>query len=183
MRLALVRHPQPDIAPGICYGRLDIPLRSDTTETVREIASNLVRLKPARVWTSPAIRCRLLAETVATAAGVTLRIDPRLQELNFGTWEGCNWNDVPRAALDVWAADPHGFAPPQGETGSALIARIQAVYEAIRAAGENCAIISHGGPLKLLAAMISGQTPDLLASAPPIGSVQVFAGCHPLSAS
>ena len=174
MKLVLVRHPAPAVAPGICYGRLDMSLRADAGATVRRITAELAPVGLARVWTSSATRCRVLAEAVATAAGIPLQADPRLQELDFGAWEGRAWDEVPRAALDAWAADPSGFAPPEGETGAALVARVQSVHRAILLAGEDCAIISHGGPLKLLAALIKGMAPDLLAPAPAIGSVQVL---------
>lgn len=174
VKLILVRHPSPDIRPGICYGRLDMTLRADAGGAVCAIVSDLAGIGLARVWTSPAIRCRLVAETVATAAGAALQIDARLHELDFGAWEGRRWNELPRAALDLWADDPYGFAPPQGESGAALLARVRDVHKTIVAKGEDCAVVSHGGPLKLLAALIREEAPDLLAQAPALGSVQVL---------
>jgi alpha-ribazole phosphatase len=171
MKLVLVRHPPPDIAAGVCYGRRDIPVRADVAAMVREIAAEVVARRVARVWTSPAIRCR----AVADATGLPLRIDPRLLELDFGAWEGMAWDDVPRASLDAWAADPLGFAPPAGESGAAVLARVAGVHRDLIRAGEDAAIVSHGGPLKLLAALLRGEPPDLLARAPPLGSMQVFA--------
>ena len=90
MRFVLVRHPPAAITPGICYGRLDIGLRGDATETVREIVSAVAGTAASamRVWTSPAIRCLVVAEAVARALGAKLLVDPRLQELDFGAWEG-----------------------------------------------------------------------------------------------
>jgi alpha-ribazole phosphatase len=166
MQVVLVRHPAPDIAAGVCYGRLDVPLRAGAT-----LASSLPALDLARIWTSPSQRCRAVAEAMARP----LRVEARLLELDFGAWEGMAWDAVPRAALDAWAADPLGFAPPGGESGAALLARVRAVHRDLLAAGEDCAVISHGGPLKLLAALLRGDPPDLLAPAPPIGSVQVVA--------
>jgi alpha-ribazole phosphatase len=74
---------------------------------------------------------------------------------------------VPRTALDAWAADPWGFAPPGGESGGALVARVRAVFAALR---PGTVVVSHGGPLKVLAALIAGRPVDLLAAAPPMGS-------------
>lgn len=166
----LVRHPAPDIAPGLCYGRRDMPLRPDAGPVVRHIAADLRAHGLARVWTSPARRCRVVAEAV----GIAVVVDPRLWELDFGAWEGVAWNDVPRAALDAWAADPLGFAPPGGESGADLLRRVRAVHRALCDNGEDCAVVAHGGPLKLLAALLRGEAPDLLAPAPAIGSVQVI---------
>jgi len=178
VRFVLVRHPPAAIAEGVCYGRLDIGLRGDATETVREVVSAIAGAEAGavQVWASPAARCLVVAETVVRALGADLLVDPRLQELDFGAWEGLEWNNVPRASLDAWAAEPIGFAPPGGETGEALLARVRAVHQAIVAADQDCVIISHGGPLKLLAALIRRVPPDLLAAAPPLGSVQTLTG-------
>jgi alpha-ribazole phosphatase len=178
VRFVLVRHPPAAIAPGVCYGRLDIRLRGDATETVRKIVSAVAGAEAGlvQVWASPATRCLVVAEKVVRTLGVDLLVDPRLQELDFGAWEGLEWNSVPRASLDAWAADPMDFAPPGGESGKALLARVRAVHHAIAAARQDCIIVSHGGPLKLLAALIRRESPDLLAAAPPLGSVQALIG-------
>ncbi len=159
MHIVLIRHPPVLLAPGICYGRLDVAARADGALAAR------VAAWPGRVWTSPARRCR----GIAGAAAVP---DDRLLELDFGAWEGMRWDDVPRADLDRWAADPHGFAPPGGESGGALLARVAAFHAMLRATGEDGVVVSHGGPLKLLAALLRGdEAPDLLAPAPAVGSV------------
>ena len=66
------------------------------------------------------------------------------------------------------------FAPPGGESGASLVARVRAVHDDLRRAGESCLIVSHGGPLKILAALLRGETPDLLAPPPPLGSATNF---------
>lgn len=120
-----------------------------------------------KVVTSPARRCLLLARAISQAP----IIDPRLQELDFGAWEGVSWDAVPRASLDAWAADPLAFAPPGGETGAALIERVGRAVASLLAAGDDCIVVTHGGPLRLLPALLRGQPPDLLAPAPPIGAM------------
>jgi alpha-ribazole phosphatase len=172
MKLVLVRHPAPDVPPGQCYGRLDVPLRADAVAALPDLAARIAAHRPARVWTSPATRCRRLAEAVATR--VPLRVEPNLRELDFGAWEGQPWGSVPRADLERWAADPVAFAPPGGEAGHEFLARVGHVYRALRDAGEDAVAVSHGGPLKLLSAMCRGKPPDLLAPAPAFGSIMVF---------
>ena len=147
------------IAPGVCYGRLDVAL-----------AAGL--LPPwdghgATLWSSPAQRCRLIAEQIGTPC-----LDPRLLELDFGAWEGLPWDDVPRDALDAWAADVLGFAPPGGESGAALVARVTAFYGDLGPGGH--VVVSHGGPLKVLAALARDQPIDLLAPPQALGSVVII---------
>jgi len=161
MRHALLRHLPTNIAPGHCYGRLDLPAGR---------AGMAVPLPPGfraqALFSSPARRCVALAEAVAARTGLPITLDERLWELDFGAWEGLAWDDVPRAALDAWAADPWGFAPPGGESGAALVARVRGFHATLR---QSSIIVSHGGPLKVLAALIGGLAVDLLAPAPPMG--------------
>ncbi len=163
MHAILIRHPAVLVAPGTCYGRLDVELHPDAAAEVARLRA-VVATFAGPVWTSPARRCRAIAGTCAI-------VDARLRELDFGDWEGRAWATVPHADLDRWAADPLGFAPPGGESGAALLARVAAFHVAMRRHGADCLIVAHGGPLKLLAAMLRDAPPDLLAPAPPLGSV------------
>ena len=159
----LVRHPPAAVAPGVCYGRLDLPLADPGAAAA--LAGRLAGFG-GTVWTSPARRCRMVAEALGPHT-----VDARLQELDFGGWEGQAWDAVPRALLDAWAADPMGFAPPGGESGAALVARAGA-FAAALPAGDHV-VITHGGPLKVLGAVLRGCPVDLLAPAPAPGSVTV----------
>ena len=81
MELYLIRHPRPQVAPGVCYGQTDLGL----AEPAAEVAERLRPLLPAdfTLHASPLARARLLAEALGTP-----RLDARLQEIHFGDWEG-----------------------------------------------------------------------------------------------
>lgn len=152
MTLRLVRHPRTAAAPGLCYGRLDLALGP---EAAAEIAAAVTALGVASaVWSSPAARCRALAEPVARRHGVSLVLDDRLRELDFGAWEGRRWDAIPRAESDPWAADPMAVAPPGGETFAALLARVSA---ALAEAPAGAVIVSHAGPIRA-ARMLAGAS-------------------------
>ena len=174
MRIILIRHPRPLIGPGVCYGRLDIPLHPDAGAAIARIAADPGLTGATRVRSSPARRCRLLAEAIADTLAVPLSLDHRLLELDFGDWEGRPWESVPRAELDRWAAEPMGFAPPGGESGAALIARVHAFAACLHRCRQDCAVVSHGGPLKVLAALLTGKPLDLFTPPMPIGGVRVI---------
>ena len=131
-------------------------------------------MAPELIRSSPLRRCREPADVLGACLGIPVILDERLLELDFGDWEGMGWDRVPRAALDRWAADPAGFAPPSGETGAALIDRVSDVVAALAADVRPWLVMSHGGPLRLLDAMLRGDPPDLLAPSPLAGEMRVI---------
>ncbi|WP_323990108.1 histidine phosphatase family protein [Nguyenibacter sp. L1] len=172
--ILLVRHPPVQVAPGTCYGRLDLPPRPGWEARADGLAV-LARGAGLRVlYTAPAVRCHLPARRVAERAGLALHVDPRLAELDFGTWEGLAWARIDRAALDAWAADPEGFAPPGGESGHALRRRVGAFWTDMLHAGRPAGVMTHGGPLRLLGGLAAGRTPRLLDPPPPQGAARLF---------
>jgi alpha-ribazole phosphatase len=179
MRVLLVRHPQLQIAPGVCYGRrLDIPLTAEGMETAIRMAADPIFAGMARIWSSPARRCREVADRVAATNAVPLTVDPRLHELDFGDWEGMTWEEITRAELDAWAAAPKTFRPPGGESAVELLDRVGSFHADIVEAGQDCAVVSHGGPLRILGALLRGQRVDFAgASQHPMGTiVEIDAG-------
>ena len=119
------------------------------------------------IWTSPARRCRALADRIADALPLPIISDPRLLELDFGAWEGKPWDDVPRTELDRWAADPLRFRAPGGESGEALIARVSDFFAGLK---QDCVVVSHGGPLRVLSALLRGEPVDLLSPPQALGT-------------
>ncbi len=116
MQVFLIRHPRPLIEAGLCYGRLDVD-----SEDPQPVAARLLSLLPAAapLISSPLRRARCLAELLHAQPVY----DDRLQEIDFGEWEGRRWSDLPRDALDAWAADVLHFVPPGGESAAMLQAR------------------------------------------------------------
>ena len=129
MGLWLVRHAQPLVAQGVCYGVTDVA--ADTTDTVRA-ATAAAALLPvgACLLTSPLQRCEQLAKTLcALRPDLTYAQDARLVEMNFGCWEQHRWDAIPRAAFDQWMADFGRHAFGGVETVDALMQRVGAVWD------------------------------------------------------
>ncbi|MDR2112902.1 MAG: histidine phosphatase family protein [Candidatus Accumulibacter sp.] len=142
MRVFLIRHPPPLIEPGVCYGRLDV----DCREPAR-FAAGLRSCLPAglAVYSSPLRRALRLAHELSPPGSV--RVDPRLSEIDFGAWEGRRWDDIERREIDAWAADVAGFAPPGGESVAALRARALGFAAALE---DDAAIVTHAGVMRAL---------------------------------
>jgi len=143
MILHLIRHTQPMIEPGICYGQLDILAKIEMSEVARLRAE----LPPGLpVWSSPLQRCRQLAECLHAQP----LIDERLAEMNFGAWEGQAWEAISRAELDAWAADVAGYAPPGGESPAAVQQRALAFVAELVV--PEAVIVTHAGVIRVLMA-------------------------------
>ncbi len=147
MRLFLIRHPPPEVAPGICYGATDLPLASDPAAD----AAALAPLLPAGVplFASPLTRCRRLAEHLHPQPV----FDARLRELDFGEWEMRPWEALDRRLLEAWAARPHEFRPPGGEAVADLVTRVRGFLADVP---EEAVIVAHAGVLKACAGELAG---------------------------
>jgi alpha-ribazole phosphatase len=151
VQLYLIRHPAPQVAAGVCYGRTDLALAEDVAAAAARIAAQLPLDLP--IFTSPLQRCRQLADALHPAP----RSDPRLQEMNFGVWEMQPWNRIQREALDGWAADPLGYAPPQGESVGQMQERVQSFVTETRLQGlERAALVIHAGVMKVIVGHAQG---------------------------
>ena len=155
MRLYLVRHPQPDVPAGYCYGRTDLPAIGADIERVLAALSyqNLPGAMP--VYASPLQRSALLAQQLSTAP----TFDARLAEMDFGAWELRPWDDIARAEIDAWSADLLDYRPGGGESVMQVAARVAAFLADITRAGHaEALVICHAGTMRLLHALALGGT-------------------------
>ena len=144
--LTLIRHTRPAVNPGICYGRTDLALAHTFAE---EADAVLAQLEPAEALvSSPLSRCRVLAERIGSAFHLQPAYDRRLQEMDFGAWEGQDWNDIPRTELDAWAADFLHARPHGGESVHAFVVRVHEVLAELRKDGVSRLVITHAGVIK-----------------------------------
>ncbi len=156
----LVRHAQPCIAPGVCYGALDVPADARATD---QAAANLALVLPqnARVITSPLQRCEQLAQALCVKRpDLAYTTDARLVEMNFGEWEGVPWADIPRAALDAWTADFGNHQFGGAESANDVLLRVAGVWRETQAdtsAGRCSTIwITHAGVIRAHSLLAQG---------------------------
>jgi alpha-ribazole phosphatase len=121
MELYLVRHSLPEVAPGICYGCCDLAVKPYELQTsIDFLKKNLPSGEACRVFSSPKQRCTALAGAMYD----NFTTDVRLQELDFGQWEGCAWDQIDPIKLRAWGDDFVNLAPPQGESFANLAQRV-----------------------------------------------------------
>lgn len=133
--LWLVRHARVLAPPGICYGRLDLSADHQATlASARALATTL----PAGLTVSCSTlqRCEQLAHAViALRPDLTLKMDARLCEIDFGRWEGQPWHAIDKHEIDAWAGNLAHAAPGEGETLALMLERVaRALHDARLAA-------------------------------------------------
>ena len=155
-RLWLVRHAAPLVAPGTCYGALDVP--ADAQDT-RAAAERLATALPAGalVVYSTLQRCELLAhELQALRPDLTLTLDARLREMDFGRWEGQTWDAIGKSAIDAWVAGFATHAPGGGESLAHMLHRVAVALQTAREwrteqAAKDVVWITHAGVARCVA--------------------------------
>lgn len=151
MRLLLVRHPRPDVDPGLCYGGSDVAAREQETAGIAAQlrAAGLPGTLPT--FASPLQRCATLARALAPQE---LRFDARLAEMDFGAWEMRSWDDIARREVDAWADELLHYRPGGGESVLDVARRVAAFLVDLRAgAHQEALVICHAGTIRLLCAL------------------------------
>jgi alpha-ribazole phosphatase len=149
MQVHLIRHTTPDIATGICYGQTDIAV-AKSFETEKNLIIKQLDSKYDAVFSSPLSRCTLLAQQIPTQDYQT---DTGLLEMNFGTWELQNWNEIPQ--LNIWTNDFVNTKVEGGESFIEMYQRVVAFIEELVANSyEKVAIVTHAGVIRIFWAWI-----------------------------
>lgn len=150
MRLFLIRHPRPLIAPGICYGSADLSVApEEQTRCASLLAERLPKGTP--IFSSPLQRCSGLANALASLLeSAPVVFDARLAEMNFGNWEMQPWDEVPFAEVDAWSKDLVNYPPGFGESVLGMAGRVHAFYEDARKRDSDAIVVCHAGTIRLL---------------------------------
>ncbi|AIC21569.1 MULTISPECIES: alpha-ribazole phosphatase family protein [Pseudomonas] len=158
LRLDLLRHGETELGGGL-RGSLDDALTDAGWQQMRAAVAGQGPWD--RLVSSPLQRCARFAEELGARLALPVSLDPDLQELHFGAWEGQSAAALMATdaeALGRFWADPYAFTPPQGEPVLAFSERVLGAVERLhqRHAGERVLLVSHGGVMRLLLARARG---------------------------
>ena len=159
--LLVWRHPRPRGVTGRCIGRTDVPVdRRKAKRLAHRIRGVARREGHARtVWTSPLRRSADVGRWLARW-GWTHHVDPALSELDFGAWEGCQWDTIDVGELDDWCAAFASHAPGGGESVAALMNRCAAFIRAHPGAW----VVGHAGWIHAAERVVRGLLPPVTAA-------------------
>lgn len=155
MDLYLVRHTQPDVAEGVCYGQADLDVACSFQDEWMQIQPKLSHLKNAAIFSSPLQRCLKLAQATQGHFNTSdIKIDKRLMELNFGDWELKPWSDIPQGIVGEWTDAHIQQRPPNGESYLDLHMRAKSFFNEIQTASNTTEslVFTHAGVIRALVA-------------------------------
>ncbi len=111
-----------------------------------------------RVISSPLQRCEQLAHALsAQRPDLAYKTDARLQEMDFGDWEGRAWQTIARNELEAWTSDFANYSVGHdGESVTRFMARVASAFDALPGHGDTL-WITHAGVIRAVELLAQGQ--------------------------
>ncbi len=161
----LLRHGQTgDNLGGRFQGQRDTPLDQHGREQAQRVARLLASVGPTRVLSSDLDRAVATAEPVATLLGQTVDTDPRLRELDLGTWQGLTSEQAAAqhpqehaawtAGHDVRRGGGESYQDAGRRAAQCLLPALDAIGD-----GELLLAVSHGGTIRGALGVLLEQDP------------------------
>nr|VFK57381.1 MAG: alpha-ribazole phosphatase [Candidatus Kentron sp. TUN]VFK65727.1 MAG: alpha-ribazole phosphatase [Candidatus Kentron sp. TUN] len=150
-------------------GRTDPSLTETGILHAHRLARRLKRLvasaaPPLPILSSPARRAMETARLATEWIGSSIQPDADLWEIDFGKWEGMNFQEIVDAnpeLVNEWAKGEMDFRFPAGERLSAFQERVARAGYRMRNQGEEMLIVvTHGGIIRFLICYFLGLPPQ-----------------------
>lgn len=162
MNLILIRHGETDWNRiGRCQGVADIVLNENGKRQARELAHSLKDRKIDAIYSSDLKRAHETAQHIAEHHGLSVQLEPGLQEMNQGDLEGLSFPDIRDQYAEVlkqWRESPETLRLPSGESLIEVQERAWKVFEKVHDnhLGETVVAVSHNLTIITLLCKISG---------------------------
>ncbi|MEW6428768.1 MAG: histidine phosphatase family protein [Thermodesulfobacteriota bacterium] len=158
-RLLLVRHADTGLR-GVYLGRRDVPLAEAGVAQLPGLAEAVRRFAPDRCVMSPLLRARQTGEFLGSALGIAAVEDDRLQEVDFGDWDGLDFAAIADRDPELvrrWAEYGDDFRFPGGEGLVDFRQRVAAAaVDFCAGAGRTVLAVSHGGVIRTMLCHLLG---------------------------
>ena len=162
--LGLLRHG--DVQGGPCFrGSTDDPLTQEGWQQMWQATEQ--NYDWDQVVTSPLHRCRAFADEYAMRQGLSVSVEERLAEIDFGDWEGRTAAELMATqhdALTRFWNNPLRHTPPNAEPLIDFSARVMAAWnDLIRLWPDNrILVVTHGGVIRVVLCHLQNCSIDKL---------------------
>lgn len=143
-------------ATGRFQGQADPPLDLVGQEQSRLSARCLATDPPDLIATSDLVRAASTAEALAQLIDAPVKIEPRLREIDLGSWQGLTRDEVAASYPEQFAEWLDGHAPLDrgGETRAQLDDRVLAALRDIDV--DHVLLVTHGGTARSIIETLLG---------------------------
>ena len=162
-RIVLLRHGVTDWnSDGRFQGHADIPLNGAGRQQAAAAGELLAGVGITRAFSSDLSRAVETASIVTAGWGLDVQSDPRLREVDVGSWAGQSTDEVGTAEPDFWPALREGRdfrRSPTGESATEAGERVAlAVLDHAESAAEDdvLLVVGHGLSLRVGALLLMG---------------------------
>lgn len=160
MQIFLIRHAETTANAARVVQTPEIPLSERGIRQAQLLARHLAAEGITCIWSSDLTRAVMTARFLQEATGAELRLDPGLQERNYGDVRGRPYGEI---GVDILAPD---YEPPGGETWEGFHLRVDGAWARITAdLACRCAplaVVTHGLVCYSLALRHLSLTPPLV---------------------
>jgi probable phosphoglycerate mutase len=164
--LLLIRHASTDVAGKALAGRLPgVTLNEAGKREAIALAERLAECNLAAIYVSPRERARDTAAPLAARFKLPLTTCADLDEIDFGDWTGCEFQDLAGdERWRVWIERRSIAQPPNGEAFERVARRVAHAMDELaqRHDGQTIALVTHGDIIKAAVAHVLGLSLDNL---------------------
>ncbi len=118
---------------------------------------------PARIVSSPLLRCTATAQFSASRLGLSVEVDERLIEIAHGTWEGRYRDEIAQndpARYRAWREDPAHVAFEGGETLAQVSTRWAEFAATLPDARGDVLVVTHDAVVRCALLLAEGRPLD-----------------------
>ena len=137
-------------------GRTDIPLDDEGRAQAQALSVYLAGERFDFALTSDLARAAATAAAIGAACDVTVEPEPRLREMQFGSWEGLTWPEIVARTPGLAGASPTApaiYRPDDGESFDDVSERIRPLLADVTARLQpngRALLVSHAGVMHAL---------------------------------
>lgn len=163
MKLYLVRHGETAWnKEGRFQGQNGASLNELGLAQARDTARAAISWNPTALYSSPLCRTMEVAKQISNLAGISVIVEPRLQELDLGELEGVSGDEMRNCWPEVyrtWRDSPQSVELPGGESLVHLQERTWQAFQAMEKAhhqDEVLVLVSHNFAIRALCGKLLG---------------------------
>lgn len=162
----LIRHATAEYKPGRLYGWTPgVHLSAHGRDEAKRLAERLEVVRLNALYSSPLERCLETAEAIVAGRRIDIRIEERLGEVRYGSWQGRTFRSLAKTPLwrTVQLVPSQARFPGGGESILELQQRGVAAVDEIRTRHRRgvVGVVSHADMIKVILAHYLGMHLDL----------------------